>query len=118
MHTAILFLARYICAPRLQYLLRSSPLYTNGSGLQAVDMTVRSVLTAICDVQLGNGSWTQATLPVNHSGIGVRSVEKLALPCYSSLLTAALPLIASTIPSILHNSETAALQPALNCFQA
>ena len=46
-HTAILFLAHYISAPRLQYLLRSSPIFTNKLGLQAIDTTVKSAVIVL-----------------------------------------------------------------------
>ena len=40
-----------------------------------------------------NDSWKQASLPVRHGGMGLRSVGSLALPCYISSLTKAHPLV-------------------------
>ena len=63
-------------------------------------------------------SWTQATLPTRHGGLGVRSVESLALPCYIASLTAATPLISSIIPKIVVGDAPSALKPAIDCSQA
>ena len=115
-HTAVFFLAHYISAPRLQYLLRSSPMYINEAGLRAIDETVKSALADVCSVSLDNAAWTQATLPARYGGLGVRSVHRLALPCHISSLAAATPLIASIIPFTLDNSVPSALQLAIERF--
>ena len=115
-HTATFFLAHFISAPRLQYLLRSSPIYTKEAALQEIDDTVKSTLTDVCNVQLDSASWTQASLPMRYGGLGVRSVARLALPCYIASLNAAAPLIASIVP-FMDSSAPSALQPALDFFR-
>ena len=117
-HTAVFFLSHHVSAPRLQYLLRSSPMYKNGKGLQEIDNMVRTALTDVCNVKMEDGTWIQATLPLRHGGLGVRSVENLALPCHIASLTAATPLIASIIPTIAGDDTPSALKPALDCFRA
>ena len=96
-HTALFFLAHYIAAPRLQYLLRSSPMYLNSTGLQAIDALMRSALTDTCNVSLGDEAWKQASLPVRYGGLGVRSVERLAIPCHLASLTEASSLVSSIL---------------------
>ena len=116
-HSAMFFLAHHTSAPRLQYLLRSSPMYKNRSGLQTIDEMVRSTLADVCNVSIEDKAWVQAALPTKHGGLGVRSVEKLALPCYVASLTAATPLISTVIPTILGNDAApSALKPAQDCF--
>ena len=61
--------------------------------------------------------WEQATLPLRHGGLGVRAVERLALPCYVASLWAASPLIAAIRPSRTGHITAAALQPALEEFK-
>ena len=117
-HTGLFFLTHYTSAPRLQYLLRSSPMYTNSSGLQKIDNLVRSTLIDVCNVEIDDKAWEQATLPMRHGGLGVRSVKKLALPCYIASLTAATSLIASVIPDIAESwVAPTALKPAHDCFR-
>ena len=116
-HSAIFFLTHHVSAPRLQYLLRSSPMYRNKEGLRSIDKTVRSALTDVCNVKIEDESWMQATLPMRHGGLGVRSVEKLTLPCYIASLTAATTLISSIIPTSVDHGAPSALQPALDRFQ-
>ena len=60
-HTAVFFLAHHVSAPRLQYLLRSSPIYRHRAGLQDIDGIVRLALADVCNVNLDDRSWTQAT---------------------------------------------------------
>ena len=116
-HTAVFFLAHHVSAPRLQYLLRSSPMYRNQVGLRGIDEIVRSTLTDVCNVNIGDRAWIQATLPARHGGLGVRSVERLALPCHIASITAATPLICAIIPSIVDSDAPSALKPALDCFR-
>ena len=118
-HTATFFLTHYTSAPRLQHLLRSSPVYKNQADLRNIDEMIRATLTDVSNVDFIGRAWTQATLPMKHGGLGVRSVESLALPCYIASLTSATPLIASVIPTIIDDSTTpSALKPALDCFRA
>ena len=116
-HTAVFFLTHHVSAPRLQYLLRSSPIYRHRAGLQDIDGIVRLALADVCNVNLDDRSWTQATLPTRHGGLSVRSVESLALPCYIASLTASTPLIASIIPQIVMSGAPSALKPAIDCFR-
>ena len=117
-HTALFFLTHYTAAPRLQYLLRSSPMYTNLSGLRKIDNLVRSTLIDVCNVEIDDKAWEQASLPMRHGGLGVRSVENLALPCYIASLTAATSLIASVIPDIAESwVAPTALKHAHDCFR-
>ena len=116
-HSATFFLAHHVSAPRLQYLLRSSSMYLDRPCLRDIDEMVRSALTDVCNVTLDDSAWEQATLPLRHGGLGVRSVEKLALPCYIASLTAAAPLIATIIPNIDEDGVVSALKPALDCFR-
>ena len=116
-HTAVFFLSHHVSAPRLQYLLRSSPMYKNEKGLREIDNTVRSALTDVCNVKIEDKAWIQATLPLRHGGLGVRSVESFALSCHIASLTAATPLIASIIPTIVGDDTPSALKPALDCFR-
>ena len=118
-HTAVFFLTHHTSAPRLQYLLRSSPMYKNPNELRDIDEMVRATLTDVCNVDIADRAWIQATLPTRHGGLGVRSVERLALPCYIASLTSATPLIASVIPTVTDNgTASSALELAQNCFRS
>ena len=59
-HTGLFFLAHHVSAPRLMYLLRSTPLYRDRSGLREIDDLIRSTMTEITNVDLSGSAWEQA----------------------------------------------------------
>ncbi|KAF0300891.1 Ubiquitin carboxyl-terminal hydrolase 38 [Amphibalanus amphitrite] len=114
-HTAVFFLAHHVSAPRLTYLLRSAPAFKAPHVLQATDEMVRSTLEAVCNVAINPAAWEQASLPVKFGGLGIRSVEALALPAYIASVNAARPLIRSICPSVTDElSDT--LETAVSAF--
>ena len=117
-HTALFFLSKYVSSPRVQYLLRSSPAYLEPADLLRIDDTVRLALQDVCNVAITDEAWEQAALPLRHGGLGVRSVQALALPSYVSSLTASAPLVSTICPSTSSGSEPAALIPAVRQFMS
>ena len=116
-HTAIFFLVHYVSAPRLLYLLRSAPLYNVSSKLEGVDELVRETLVEISNVDVSGQAWEQAKLPIRLGGLGVRSVENLALPCYIASLHAVLPLLRGISQGLIpDNSAPLSLQKAIHQF--
>ena len=115
-HSAVFFLAHHVSAPRLTYLLRSAPAFKAQLALKATDETVRNTLEAVSNVVISPEAWEQASLPVKLGGLGVRSVEALALPCYIASSHSALPLIRSICPDIIDEKRPAPLEMALNAF--
>ncbi|XP_043203123.1 uncharacterized protein LOC122371098 [Amphibalanus amphitrite] len=114
-HTAVFFLAHHVSAPRLTYLLRSAPAFKAPHVLQATDEMVRSTLEAVCNVAINPAAWEQASLPVKFGGLGIQSVEALALPAYIASVNAARPLIRSICPSVTDElSDT--LETAVSAF--
>lgn len=116
-HTATFFLSHHVSAPRLQYLLRSTPSFLYSSGLRHIDETVRATLADITNVDIQGPAWLQAALPIRHGGLGVRSVERLSLPCYIASLNACSPLVASIAPGHSNVTCSAMLVMAVNEFQ-
>ena len=115
-HTAVFFLAHHVSAPRLAYLLRSAPVFKARHTLRTTDETVRSTLEAVSNVVISPEAWEQASLPVKLGGLGIRSVEALALPSYIASLHAALPLISSICPGVTDDKPSASLETAVCAF--
>jgi hypothetical protein len=116
-HTALFFLVNYVSAPRLIYLLRSAPLVSASSKLKNIDKMVRETLVEVSNVEVNGEAWEQAKLPIRLGGLGVRSVEDLALPCYIASLHAALPLLRSISPGLIpDDSAPFSLQTAIQQF--
>ena len=61
-----------IAMPKLLYMLRTSPCFDNPL-LASFDVTLRRELLLVLDVELDDTQWSQAILPVDMGGLGVRS---------------------------------------------
>ena len=98
-HDALTILKNSLAIPKLLYLLRTSECYDNPL-LSQFDDTLRTGLTTILNVDISEDQWLQASLPVGHGGLGIRSARMLAPSAF--LASAASTL--SLQQAILHNS--------------
>ena len=117
-HWALFFLTRYVSAPRVNYVLRTSPAYTKPSLLQSIDTIVRDALISCTNVEFSSDAWKQASLPLRFGGLGVRSVADLALPCYISSFKASLELMRDIYAGISAHSEPESITQAVSEFQS
>ena len=85
-HTALFFLSNHTSAPRLTYLLRTSPTFKCQSNLTYIDDQVMRTTIEVTNVEINEDSWSQASLPVRKGGLGLRNLASVALPCYISSL--------------------------------
>ena len=118
-HWALFFLTRFSAAPRLNYLMRSSPAYLQPAELVKIDEMVRNTLAKCTNVDVSGDAWAQASLPLRHGGLGVRKVSDLALPCYLASLHATRELTATILPpsSTVGQDTTGPLPAAVAEFQ-
>jgi len=58
----------------------------------------------ICNVSFGEENWSQASLPIRHAGLALRSAADLSLPCFLSSFHACKGLVNRLLPSL--NLET------------
>ena len=65
--------------PKLLFLLRTAPCFQSQL-LSEFDSLQRSLLESFCNISLNDLTWTQASLPINSGGLGIRSAVLLA-PC-------------------------------------
>ena len=68
-HTGLFFLTNYTSAPRLNYLLRTAPLYIEPDLTQNIDTILQQTATRVTNVAIDDKSWSQASLPVRHGGL-------------------------------------------------
>ena len=116
-HWDLFFLTRYASAPRVSYVLRTSPAYVLPSALSSIDATVRDALECSLNIAVTDTGWTQASLPLRYGGLGVRSVTDLALPCYISSLNSALDLMRTINAEIETDREPESLTGAVAVFR-
>jgi hypothetical protein len=83
-HAAFFLLKNSIGIQRIIYLLRTSLVFLHRNLLAEYDQKLRDTLEEILNLSIDNHAWTQLTLPVASGGIGIRSSDALALPCFLS----------------------------------
>lgn len=83
-HPALRVLRCSLSAPRFQYLLRASPAFIRMDQLVLIDEFYKRTLEAITNNKFNDTSWTQASLPLSASGLGIRKLTELAFPAYFS----------------------------------
>jgi len=96
-HDALVLLKNSMSMPKLLYLLRTSDCSDNPL-LIIFDNILRAGLTSILNVDLNDAQWLQASLPVRHGGLGVRSAQMLAPSAYLASAASAHSLQQSILP--------------------
>jgi len=82
-HDALVLLKNSLSMPKLLYLLRTADC-SNNPLLTMFDISLRSGLSNILNVDLSDIQWLQASLPVRHGGLGIRSAQMLASSAFLS----------------------------------
>ena len=63
-HTGLFFLSHHTSAPRLNYILRTAPIYETPEILGKIDDKVRQTAVSVTNVAMEDKEWTQASLIV------------------------------------------------------
>ena len=80
-HAALVLLKNSLSMPRLLYTLRTSDCHDHPL-LTRFDTILREGLSFILNVDFDDTQWLQATLPVRHGGIGLRTASTLATSAF------------------------------------
>lgn len=83
-HPALVVLRCSLSSPRFQYVLRTSPTFLLPNQLEEIDKSYRQTLEVITNNKISDSSWTQASLPLHASGLGIRKLVDLSQPSYFS----------------------------------
>ena len=102
-HDAFLLLRHSIAITRLLYTLRTSPCFLSPE-LSEYDSLLRSITSSLVNIhfQDNDPAWLQASLPVNHGGLGIRSAGQLAPSAFLASAAASSTLVHLILPSRLH----------------
>ena len=76
-HDAICLLRNALSMPKVLYVLRTAPSFLSPL-LSSFDSVQKSLLQSICNIQLSEHGWLQASLPINSGGLGIRGAVLLA----------------------------------------
>ena len=104
---ALVLLRFSLAAPRLIYLLRTSPCF-DCPILQGFDEVIRRILSRICNIPFSanDNLWLQASLPVRSGGLGIRSAVQLAPSAFLSSIFGSSDLVKKILPSIIQHPSS------------
>ena len=113
----LLFLYHSLAIPRLSYILRTSPCFLS-SDIQAFEDLFKSITGSITNnsLHISDSTWTQASLPVKHGGLCIRSAAQLALSSFLASVAGPATLVAQIIPTHLEQFPIVARDEALSCW--
>ena len=103
-HQAFFILKNCVSIPKLIYLLRSAPCFKCTEELAVFDTAIKTNMEKICNGSFGEENRSQASLPIRHAGLGLRSAADLSLSCFLSSSHACKGLVNRLLPSL--NLET------------
>ena len=97
-HTSLFLLQKSIWLPRLQYLLRATPIYKQKTILADIDNVLRLAVTDLLNIRFEESSWEQAVLPTRLGGLGLRKTADVALPSFISSLHRCHQMLSTILP--------------------
>ena len=97
-HDSLCLLWSTFVIPKLLYILRTAPCFLSPS-LDRFDGLQRSLIESICNIQLGDATWLQASLPINNGGLGIRSAAMLAPSAYLASAAGSAPISQAILPA-------------------
>ena len=103
--------------PKLLYTIRSAPCFQSDF-LEDFDNLQRSLLESICNINLVDSAWLQASLPATSGGLGVRSAVMLAPSAYLASAAGCAHLYQGLLPERLHSQDAAIRGHALKAWSA
>jgi len=98
-HQGFFILKNYLSFPKLMYLLRSAPCFKCKEELEVFNTAIKTNMEKICNVSFAEENWSQASIPIRHAGLGLRSAADLSLPCFLSSSHACKGLVNCLLPS-------------------
>jgi len=110
-HDALVLLKNSLSMPKLLYLLRTADCSDNPL-LATFDCTLRLGLSTILNVDLSDTQWLQASLPVRHGGLGIRSAKMLAPSAFLASAASTQELQQSILPEPVRSLDDAATSGA------
>ena len=105
-HQAFALLKNCFALPKIQYILRASPMYKQEQDLMSFDGSLVNALSAVTNVQFEGDSIIQATLPVRLGGLGIRMSKDIALPSFISSLHSVQGLIQRILEKVTIPADT------------
>ena len=81
-HDGLFLLSHCLAIPRMTYILRSAPCFRKLDILAQYNDIIRSSLESILNAPLDDEAWSQGSLPVSWSGVGIRKATEVSVPAF------------------------------------
>ena len=115
-HQAFVLPKNAFAIPKLQYVLRASPVYLCGEELSIFDRAFFGSLGRVANVSLEGDVCKQAGLPVSFGGLGCRRAGDIALPSFIASMKSVGELV-ETILSRINIADTNELAEAVESWR-
>ena len=114
---ALLLLRHSFAIPKLLYTLRTTPCFLSHE-LKSYDNLLRSITSRIANVSLSDPdpAWIQASLPVKHGGLGIRSAVQLAPSAFLASAAGSSSLVSMIVPTPLQDAPLTGRSEALRLW--
>ena len=99
---ALLLLRNVFSLPKVLYVLRTAPCFESPL-LQEMNNLQRDLLQTICNVELNDVAWIQASLPISAGGLGIRSFTQLAPSAYLASAAGSSNISNQILPTFLRD---------------
>ena len=99
-HFALFLMKNCLAIPKLVYLVRCCPTWTEAELLRQLDSLIRNALQSLLNLQIDNSTWAQASLPVSRGGIGIRSTHDLSVPAFLASTSCTLELVSHILAKL------------------
>ena len=116
-HDTLCLLRHAFSLPEVLYILRTAPCFRS-DWIAIFDSIQRSLIESICNINLCDQSWLQASLPVNSGGLGIRSAVLLAPSAYLASAAGCSSILKSILPTELSALAVLFHQEALQLWQS
>jgi hypothetical protein len=108
-HDALILLRASFSAPKMLHTLRASPC-SGHPALEKFDSLLRNCISHICNTDLSDLQWIQASLPVRNGGLGIRRVSSLAPSAFLASAAGTRDLQVKILPRLQASSDSAVNQ--------
>ncbi|XP_061713148.1 uncharacterized protein LOC133521996 [Cydia pomonella] len=115
-HFALCIIKFCLFVPKLMYVIRCCSFSKFQNLLIPLDNIIKNSLESILNLQLSEESWTQASLPIRHGGIGIRKISSVSTPAFLSSVHSSAILVGKILRACPPNYEIAGLTESKNAW--
>lgn len=117
-HMAYTIIRHCVFIPQITYSLRSSHFWNHPHLTSKLDCLIRETVSNCLNINLEGRTWTQASLPIRHGGLGIRQISSISLPAFLSSAHSTLDLSTRILSRSVQNFTPPLLAEAINVWKS